>query len=322
MSIAEMRQVSDELEAMPEYRRLSVIRQFSTSVALFDANARELKNLVTNAEAAAIELWRVENRPKLQALQMELMRFVHNFVASAFTLVDHARRFYSENYKSDARFPDYEERVRHDFGEDPLSQFVQGLRNYVLHKELPDLVTAMSYEQGRDVRHRHYWRLAELKTFDRWNASAKRFLAEAKADIDIGEIIELYTAKVRTFYKWVFERLEEIHADDVKAVEQKRQAGLQAYAAEWPRLLEFELATLQQIRTRPEPLFLSYVERERWQQICDTRQDPEERGIALLRVMGELAPEVLSQEAAVREVFRRYYQSSTERTPSTAGQAD
>jgi hypothetical protein len=76
------------------------------------------------------------------------------------------------------------------------------------------------------------------------------------------------------------------------------------------------------MRTRPEPLFLSYLERERWQQICDTFQDPEERGAALLRVMGELAPKVLSHEAAVREVFRRYYQASTGCTPNAAGQRD
>jgi hypothetical protein len=246
MSIAEMGQLSDELEAMPEYRRLSVIRQFSTSVSLFDTNAQELKNLIRNAEGstAAIELWRLESRPNLQAFQVELMRLVHNFVASAFTLVDHARRFYNKNYQSDARFPDYDERVRHDFREDPLSQFVQGLRNYVLHKELPDLATAMSYEQGGDIHHRHYWRLGELKTFDGWNTSAKRFLAEAEADIDIGEVIDLYTAKVRAFYKWVFGRLEEIHTDDLKVVEQKRHAGLRAYAAEWPRLLEMELAVI------------------------------------------------------------------------------
>jgi hypothetical protein len=308
---------SDELEAMPEYHRLSVVRQFATSVALFDANARELSDTLSNAEdpSKAIELWSIDNRPKLNHFQLQLMRLLHNFVASAFTLVDHARRFYTQNYSSDARFSDYEGCVRHYFGEDPLSQFVQGLRNYVLHKELPDLATELSYEQGGTFRHRHYWHLAELKTFDRWNASAKRFLAKAPDDIDIAQVTEAYYAKVRSFYEWVFERLREIHKNDLEAVEAKRRAWLPAYTAEWPRLLEMGLMQFQQNRIRPEPFFLSYLERERWQELCDKHGDPEERGAALLREMALLAPGVLQFEAAVRQAFRRYYESLPERNP-------
>ncbi len=101
-----------QLEAMPEYKRLNNIRQLSLSFSVFAGNASELRILLDFGRNPDhyLDLWNVKNRPELDKYQMEVVRQLHNFVAAAKSLVDHSRRFYQQNYRSNGQFTDYETR--------------------------------------------------------------------------------------------------------------------------------------------------------------------------------------------------------------------
>ena len=58
---------------------------------------------------------------------------LHNFLASASALIDHARKFYREMYESELQMPSYQSKITEAFSNDGLSQFVVGLRQYCLH---------------------------------------------------------------------------------------------------------------------------------------------------------------------------------------------
>ena len=103
------------------------------------------------------------------------------------------------------------------------------------------------------------------------------------------------------------QRLREIHANDLQAVEEKQLKVVQASAADWPKRIGIAIQTFRQVPTPPEQLFCSYISPERWEKICSAHDDPTERGTALLREMAKLAPDVMSHKAVIRELFIDYY---------------
>jgi hypothetical protein len=228
----EPQRIYEELTSMPEWERIGEVRQFSLSLRIFEGNADELIGFLERlkAEPVALALWRPENRLRLDEAREEIARLLHNFVAGAFSLVDHARRFYDRNYKTDGRFSGYDEAVKARFADDPLCQFVQGLRNYFVHKKIPTLSTTLSFKEGEDLDTSSFLQKEELLDFD-WNATARSYLDGAPARMDLLTIASAYRTKVAEFYEWVFSRLEAIHAADHAVVEAKREELRQAVNA-------------------------------------------------------------------------------------------
>lgn len=111
------------------------------SYRLFQANAREFAafhgRFDTDA-TARVELWDATNRKLFEAFLGEVDRLLHNYLAAASTLRDHTRRLWRQYPPADpALIAEYDQRVREAFTESPLVQFVQRLRNYSTHSQLP-----------------------------------------------------------------------------------------------------------------------------------------------------------------------------------------
>ncbi len=68
----------------------------------------------------------------------EINRYIHNFVASAKTLVDHTRVFMEEEYSGQSVMAEYLSKVKGALANEPVVKFVHDLRNYMLHKGLPN----------------------------------------------------------------------------------------------------------------------------------------------------------------------------------------
>ena len=301
-------QIQDELLQMPEWHRLAEIRQFSLSLVLFQRNAVELVVLIERFRTgpAAVEIWALTNRPKLEEFQIEVTRLVHNFVAASLSLVGHARRFYEKNYQDNKLFEDYEEEVKKLFAEDPLCQFVQGLRNYCLHKELPDVSSSLTFEEGQDIKHSISLVKKSILDFD-WNLKAKQFLDSAADEIDLLDTVNQYAAKVTDFYNWVFSRLKKIHGEDTKAVEKKQKELREAIAERTPNYLLAQLNLLERSPFPPENMFLQFIDPKKWGEIRDSSEDPIERANAFFDYVEGFAPLVSPLRDRVVEAFKAFY---------------
>lgn len=304
--------LQDELRRMPEWERLSEVRQFTLSLEIFQRNAQEFRALLEGATTpqAATVLWSLHNRPQLEQFQREVTRLLHNFVAAAFSLVDHARRFFGKHYKDAKSFPDYEDEVRRRFAEDPLCQFVQGLRNYFIHRKPPNIGSTMSLSQGQAARHTIHLEKGDLMDFD-WNATARRFLDEAADKLDLQNVVAAYSTKVTEFYAWMFKRLEEIHADDVAAVNAKQAEVRTEMGKLIPGSLASDLMIAAQIRVQPEQFFLAFMDPTRWAQLCRQHAAPEERANALLDAVEECSPPLGDLRAKFVQLFKTYYARAT-----------
>lgn len=165
-----------------------------------------------------LQLWDVQNRELLDQIQLQMLRLLHNFVASAFSLIDHSRVFCEGNYRDAGVFRDYEAEVSHRFKKDPFAQFVVGLRKYCQHCAVPSIFSELSVQldEGKQVSEEHkiYLDRDSLLKFDVWSAAGKDYLRSAPKNIDLLGIVVGYEQKVVEFYQWVDSRLKEIHADD------------------------------------------------------------------------------------------------------------
>jgi len=134
----------------------------------------------------------------------EAARLLHNFLAAAATLRDHTRRLRQQHPLSNKSLSDeYDSRARTTFAESPLSNFIQDLRNYTLHRRLP-------FVQGSLTRHlpteamtaTASLRKEELQTWSGWNARARSYLEAAEDQMDLLEVVELYSSAVDGFNVW------------------------------------------------------------------------------------------------------------------------
>lgn len=300
--------LQEELLRMPEWERLSEVRQFTLSLEIFQRNAQDFRTLLDHATTppTSVQLWSVPNRPLLEQFQREVARQLHNFVAAAFSLVDHARRFVGRQYKGTQTFPDYEPEVKRRFAEEPLCQFVQGLRNYSIHRKPPPIGSRMTLAQGQAPHHKVYVPKAALLDFD-WNATARRFLNGADDEIDVQAILNSYSAHVTAFYEWMFKRLQEIHADDVAAVAAKQKAARVEFGKRLPHILETDLSIAAQIRVQPEHLLAPYIDPTRFADICRTHTAPGARANALLDVIEEYSPPLGEIRSRFVALFESHY---------------
>lgn len=216
-------QLMFELIAMPEFELRQQLQHFVSSQYIFHINFNELERwLLHMIDSSNLTVPTVLINPEfMDRARLEATRLLHNFLASAKTLVDHSLVFYRQMYEAENRFPDYQGRVKEEFLEDPLTQFIQRFRQYSQHYKSPNIGVSEKMSNGEFTRS-VYLQKSDLLKFDGWNATAKKYMEGiAGADIDILAVMRAYRDKIQNFYKWFSERQKEIHADELDRLEKK-----------------------------------------------------------------------------------------------------
>src|SRR5258706_2019743 len=114
--------------------------QRTFSLNIFRMNAQELIEITrrVNDPDEGLRLMYVQNREASQQTHREVARRVHNFVAASLTLGEHTRNYMRDHYSKTPVLERYQARIDAEFAPDPLGRFVQDLRNFMLHKGLPN----------------------------------------------------------------------------------------------------------------------------------------------------------------------------------------
>jgi hypothetical protein len=302
-----LHQLWTDLREMEECELYQQLLAFDDPLYIFDENFSRLRKIVNFLESGVDrgELLRLRNRDKLETLQRDIMRRLHNFVAAAQSLIDHTRRLYNKLYSGSSDFSDYQERIKRDFDNDPLSRFVKGLRQYCLHYRAPGIgfrVKVTRGDEGLTIETRKvFLSLGELRTFDGWNATAKRYMDTLGRDVPLLEVITAYREKVINFYRWFQSRQSEIHAPEIERFESKQ--------AEYVlRILEFNInACFNTERTNvngEELLFEEFLSSEEYDELEKLPPDSPRRASYAIERFEKRFP--LTDE--LRQRIQRLYQ--------------
>lgn len=220
-------ELMQELWQMPEYILYQSVQGLDLSIYTFHKNYVALNTILTflSSDERADLFFVRRNRDKLSAVGREVVCHIHNYVASALSLIDHTRNLYNKLYAPGQQFPEYQTRVRAEFAQDPLAQFVVSLRQYCQHYKAPEITVETTYPNGFNARpvRRILLALSDLQTFDGWRPKAREYLQTITKAVDIHEVATAYRDKVMAFYQWVQTRQDEIHASEFQRFRAKEK---------------------------------------------------------------------------------------------------
>lgn len=210
--------------------------QRSFSLNVFQMNAVELveaAHRIKDPDQGMALMMEKNHEAGLQA-HRELNRHVHNFVSSALTLVEHTRVFMRKHYTGTDLISTYEKRVAAIFLQSPVAQFVQGLRNYMLHRGLPNSSMSMKFTSNPGAANGSstaetgvHYETASLLDWKDWKPVARAYLEKAGEQLDVHAFAQDYLTLVNQFHSWLDVTLAEHHRSDLQELDQL-QAQLQA----------------------------------------------------------------------------------------------
>lgn len=204
------------------------IRAFSLNI--FRGNLSELLKGCDIIENPAIGLKLMSDAHRGAGVQahMEVNRLFHNFLAAAKSLIDHTRVFVDDHYKDTSLAQAYAKKVQSELAQDPLCRFIQDLRNYMLHKALPNssmslTISRIEGSNAQDILTTVSLGKEQLLQWDKWSSHSKLYLKNADKQIKISLLSREYGDKIIFFYDWFDAKLEKHHKNDMKEFQKLRK---------------------------------------------------------------------------------------------------
>jgi len=202
---------------------------------LHEANYRELKRVAGQLDAQddestlqVLALW--SERGRLHAVLDEAARLLHNFLASAMTLVDHTRAHINTWHAGTTFEKEYKRQVRESFTANPVSRFVQCLRNYNLHYRLPVVSGRLSMEfdppgQTKSMKSQVMLDVMKLQERDNWDPPSKTYMTRVGKELPVDRLADDYMKLVLPFHDWFRERDLAEHYPHIRRAPRKTPSG-------------------------------------------------------------------------------------------------
>jgi hypothetical protein len=204
---AQLGDVQPRIVTHPGYRERQLYNGLERNVyAVFTPNRDELLGLLDRAvedAELAVELfqnmWRPDIRLKFEGA---ITRALHNYVASATSLVDHTRRIMRG--RSGAIVDEFERRKQVVISH-PEVPLVHNLRNYVLHHSLPFIGHEVHLQPQPEFVATGTIRLStrELLAWDGWSAQARGYIEAQTGEIALRPLVDIHATLVSELNLWL-----------------------------------------------------------------------------------------------------------------------
>ncbi|MFP3517514.1 hypothetical protein SB766_15090 [Pseudomonas sp. SIMBA_077] len=208
------------------------IRSFSLNILYMNATTLIEESKKISDPDIGLELMFVSNKDAGDQAHREINRHIHNFVAAAKTVVDHTRVMLNERYIATDIHHEINQRIKETVGASPVCKFVHDLRNFMVHKGLPN---SEMYMQGSntgpdgDMHFKTGIRInaTSLLDFKSWTAPALKYIQQAGDYVEIDIFTTQYVDEVKALHSWLDITLTQHHAADLNEL-----AELQAEKSE------------------------------------------------------------------------------------------
>ena len=203
------------------------VASIASTYRILDSNFIRLRSLLEAFRDAEPRnpIWNIDRRYEINAAAQEAIRLLHNFLSSTKTFVDLLRVIIHRHYEDSELLGEYQQEINRRFIGDPLTQFVHGLRNYMLHFSLPVTsaemeIRADEVEGGFTITSRFILDVSALAEWDSWNDAAREYLEAQESDLDILLFSAEYHSKIEQFHVWIQRRIAEEHSTEFRWLEE------------------------------------------------------------------------------------------------------
>lgn len=211
--------IAEEIHNSDAAQTYALLETLRTNFYFFDRNYSELIKLLGIADntKGMLEIWDYKNKDKFELLEMELMRLVLNFLASASALVDHTRVVIRKIYAETEFSKEYQAQIDARFTDNPTSGFVEELRHFNLHYTYPNIITSLSGNaDNKSIDFSFSFYKPQFENWSGKTSKSKSFLETAEEKIDIRNLVIAYYQQVKEFHEWLYKRLQTLHSEELK----------------------------------------------------------------------------------------------------------
>jgi hypothetical protein len=218
-------ELQQEMSEHPGQVALARWEGLRRSIGVHDRNAHELLGLLDHIASSpdiAVEMFQNTRPPTARfEIEAQIDQRLHNYVASAKSLIDHSRRHF-EKYGGSELQQEYEQQ-RQAITRSPLARFIGDLRNYTLHRELPFVGYTVSFgEKLATAATEIQLAPVELLKWDGWTSLSKAFLTDSSEAISLRTVAADHMQLVHDLYTWVLAQFEGLHRADLVALDEIR----------------------------------------------------------------------------------------------------
>lgn len=215
----ELQKLTSEIQQSEGERILREILNMQASLRLVRRNYQELARTIMTLqqERVTFDLHDIAKRDVLDEAFEIVLTQLHNFLAAAFSLVDHMRRQRKHLYAGHEFNKEIDAELQSRILSRPHHTVAQGLRSYCLHVGLPPIASRVVI--GRDQLEaplqfkESVFHLPShaLLSWEGWTAEAKVRLSEMPKGLAILPFVTEYFQQVEDFYTWLWRRQAELH---------------------------------------------------------------------------------------------------------------
>lgn len=222
----EFKKLIEEIEHSPGQKVIEEVDGLKRGLRMVKRNKDELIKVLQVLKQPGItpKLWSLSRRDALHTLMEEVGRLLHNFLSSAFSLVDYMRSHRKHLYLNSEFNQEIEAEIQKRFINDDDHLIAQGLRNYIIHIGFPPVGATLHYADGdKDFNSDFNISIESLLKWDEWSGKQKQALARIGDTVEILLFAERYFKKVESFYLWLWSRQEGIHKKEIDDANQLRE---------------------------------------------------------------------------------------------------
>ena len=204
-----------------EHRELGAFERSITAVFL--PNLRELLELLeraSNDPDLAIELIQNLREPVVrQAFHTDVTQRLHNYLASVASLVDHVRNLMRGR---EGAIAEEFERRKTILLANPEVPFVKDLRNYTLHRNLPDLGHTVSMTNVNTPQATMMSELElgvpDLLEWDGWTAPSRKYLESSAPSLQLRPVVKRHGDSMLRLNAWLHHELAKANESALEEV--------------------------------------------------------------------------------------------------------
>lgn len=212
-----------EMESLKGFKLINDFKMLEITQKIFTYNYNSLCYSVDRFEQD-IELCFSINSSKRDEVTFVILRSLHNYLASAFTLVNHTRKLKQKlnNEKVNVFYDKELEKLKST----EVVAFVKDFRNYIQHRSLPICSRSLHFEtiEGTSqcsLDHKILLNREELLKWrkgskSKWTSKSKKYLNRFDSNINIKLFCKEYYDTVINFDKVFFEMLLKEYETDIK----------------------------------------------------------------------------------------------------------
>lgn len=188
-----------------QFHILLCLNAYVISNNILSGNIVQLRQFLNTLEDPKdpAKIWVWENKKRRDDLLGELMRYFHNFLTSATTVIDQTRHLMKEDFISEKHRKEHQEKIDHTFARNPLTIFIKELRHYVTHRAIP--IIQMSHEESGENK-RLEMDLEKIASWKNWSQLARDFIEKRRPAIRILDLVDQYEQIAVEFHESFVQR--------------------------------------------------------------------------------------------------------------------